>query len=125
MKKNLIYVLLVIFTISTLSLIAAKVDVTGKWEMTMQSPRGERTHTIEMKQNGEELTVISEGRNGETREAKGTVKENKIEWSMTRETPRGTFTMSYTGIIDGDTMSGEAEFGQMGNMEWTAKRIKD
>jgi hypothetical protein len=90
--------------------------------MTVQSPRGERTHNIHFEQDGEKLTVTMEGRGGEEITGEGTIKENKIEWSITRSTPRGEFTITYTGTVEGDTMSGEAQMGDFGSMEWTAKR---
>jgi hypothetical protein len=104
-------------------LTAQDVNVTGDWEMTTQSPRGgERTSTVHFEQDGEKITVTMQGRQGEEITAEGTVKGNKIEWSMTRSTPRGDFTITYTGTVEGDTMSGEAQMGDFGSMEWTAKK---
>jgi hypothetical protein len=100
---------------------AQDVNVTGDWEMTTQSPRGERTSDIHFEQEGEKLTVTMQIM-GEEATAEGTVKGNKIEWSITRETPRGEFTISYSGTVEGDTMSGEAQMGDFGAMEWTAKK---
>ena len=100
---------------------AQEVNVTGDWEMTTQSPRGERTQDIHFEQQGEKLTVTMQIR-GEEVTAEGTVKGNKIEWSVTRSTERGDFTISYTGTVEGDTMSGEAQMGDFGSMEWTAKK---
>ena len=37
------------------------VDVTGDWEMTTESPRGERTQTIHFEQDGEKLTITMQG----------------------------------------------------------------
>ena len=50
------------------------------------------------------------------------VKENQIEWTITRSTPRGEFTMSFSGTVEGDTMSGEVEMGNFGRNEWSATR---
>jgi len=55
----------------------------------------------------------------------GTIKENKIEWTFTMETPRGNMEMSYTGTVDGDSMSGKSMRGMGENareVEWTAKK---
>jgi hypothetical protein len=100
---------------------AQDVNVTGDWEITTQSPRGERTSDIHFEQEGEKLTVTMQLMREEVT-AEGTVKGNKIEWSVTRETPRGEFTISYSGTVEGDTMSGEAQMGDFGTMEWTAKK---
>ena len=121
MKKSSIIVFMAcfIFALGLAAMVLA--NVSGKWEITTRSPRGERTRTIEIKQDGEN---IMEGRNGETMEAEGTIKGDQIEWSITRETPRGEFTMTYTGTVEGDSMSGEMEVGDFGSREWTATKVK-
>ncbi len=122
MKKMSSLLSVLALVLMPLLLTAQDVNVTGDWEMTTQSPRGERTQTIHIEQDGEKITVTMQGRGGEEITAEGTVKGNKIEWSMTRSTPRGDFTITYTGTVEGDTMSGEAQMGDFGTMEWTAKK---
>lgn len=99
------------------------VDVSGEWEMTSQSPRGEMTRTITIVQDGEKITVTMPGRQGQELTGEGTIIDNKIEWTINRSTPRGDFTMNYKGTVDGNTMSGEIEMGDRGSMEWTAKKL--
>ncbi len=124
MKTNLIFMLLIGVFVLSFTLGANEVNVTGKWVMTMTTPRGERVTNVEFIQKGEELTVITKNRDGEEIKSEGTVKGNKISWEITRETRRGTFTLSYEGTIDGDSMSGEVTIGERGGMEWTAERKK-
>jgi hypothetical protein len=124
MKKSLLLVMALAMVFVLQGLSADKADVTGKWELRVQSPRGERTRDIEFKQDGESLTVIMQGRRGGTVEAKGSVKGNNIEWSVSRESRRGEFTMTYKGTIAGDSMKGEMDMGGRGPMTWSAKRKK-
>jgi len=105
-------------------ILVADVDVTGTWDLTISSPRGERTRPAEFLQDGEALTVVSKGRDGKKVEGKGTVEGTDIEWKVTRETPRGTIEMVYEGEIEGDTMHGTVQFGTRGSGEWSAKRAK-
>jgi len=104
------------------SLSAQEVDVTGDWELTMETRRGEMTRDINFVQEGENLTVTMEGRGGGEVTGEGTIKGNNIEWTITRSTPRGEMTMTYTGKVDGDTMSGEVQMGDFGSSEWNAKK---
>ncbi len=104
-------------------------DIAGEWEMTTSGGRGGRgggqAQTFTIEQDGEKITVTMEGRMGE-RTGEGTIKENKIEWTFTMETPRGNMKMVYTGTVDGDSMSGTAEMSMGENVresEWTAKKI--
>jgi len=121
MSKNYFTFTFCILVLLAISLSAQEVNVTGDWEMIVTTPRGERTRDVHFKQEGEKLTVTMQGRRGEVT-AEGTVKGNEIEWTITRSTPRGEFTMTYTGKIEGDTMSGEVQMGDFGSSEWKAKK---
>ncbi|MGD9345577.1 MAG: hypothetical protein PVH84_06920 [Candidatus Aminicenantes bacterium] len=102
---------------------AMDVDVTGDWEMTMESPRGgEITRDVHFEQDGEKITVTMESRRGDEVTAEGTINGSEIEWTVSRETPRGQMTMTYKGTVDGDTMTGTVDFGDFGSGNWTAKR---
>jgi hypothetical protein len=122
-KMKKMYSVIAVFSLLLIPILlnAQDVNVTGDWEMTTQSPRGERTSEVHFDQEGEKLTVTMQLR-GEEVTAEGTVKGNKIEWIVTRSTQRGEFTISYSGTVEGDTMSGEAQMGDFGSMEWTAKK---
>jgi hypothetical protein len=122
MSKNYSIFSICILFLFAVSLGAQDVNVTGNWEMTITTPRGERTHDIHFEQEGEKLTATWKSMRGQEVTAEGTVKGNEIEWAITRSTPRGKFTMTYTGKIEGDTMSGEVQMGDFGSSEWKAKK---
>ncbi len=113
---------LLVFASLTLFIQAQGTDVSGEWDFTMKTPRGERTSVIKFVQEGEKITVTMQGFRGGEVTGEGTVKGNEIEWTVTRSTPQGEFTVTYKGTVEGDAMSGTAEMGQMGTMEWTAKK---
>lgn len=115
--------IIIIFVLLTFSLSAQDVDVTGDWELTMETRRGEMTRDVNFVQEGEKLTVTMESPRGEVT-GEGTIKGNEIEWTITRSTPRGDMTMTYTGKVEGDTMSGEVQFGDFGSATWKAVRKK-
>jgi len=124
MSKIRSFFTLSILVLMTVSLSALDVNVTGDWELTMTSPRGERTQDFHFEQKGEKLTVTWTGFRGQDEvTAEGTVKGNEIEWSYTSSgRGGGEFTMTYKGKIEGDTMSGEVQMGDRASFEWTAKR---
>ena len=103
-------------------LIAQEVDVSGDWEMTSQSPRGEMTRALHFDQDGQKIKVTMEGFRGDEITGEGTIEGNKIEWTMTMSTPGGEFTLTYKGTVDGDTMAGTVEMGDRGTRDWTAKK---
>jgi len=103
---------------------AADAGVTGKWKMTSKSPRGERTQEIALEQKGEALTVTSKDREGNDVKSEGTVKGADITWTTKRTTQMGEMVIVYKGKLDGKTMSGTTQFGEMGSGEWKAERVE-
>ncbi|MCR4408976.1 MAG: hypothetical protein QHH43_01360 [Candidatus Saccharicenans sp.] len=121
MKKACLLFLIV--AVSGLLAVAAQVNVTGDWSFTITTPRGERTSDIKFVQEGEKLTVTMQGMRGGEITGEGTVKGDAIEWSITREGPQGSFTMTYKGKIqDANTITGEVEMGNFGTATWKAVR---
>jgi len=122
MKKVLGLVLGILLVVPFSVLLAQQYNLTGTWEITTQTPRGEMKSELEIKQDGAKLTVTMKTQRGEIT-GEGKIEGNKVEWTITRQTPRGEFTTTYKGEIkDKDHMAGEAEMGQFGTIQWTAVR---
>jgi hypothetical protein len=119
--KNLLFVSLLLLVPLTLCLAQEKADVSGEWDFTMTTPRGEMTSTIKIVQEGEKITVTMPGRQGGEFTGTGTIKGTDIEWTITRETPRGEFTSTYKGTVEGNTMKGTTQMGER-TMEWKATK---
>ena len=128
MKKIYSMIAMIALVLFPVMLSGQDINVTGDWEMTLETPRGERTQAIHIEQNGEKLIVTMQGgmrggQGGGEITAEGTIQGNKVEWSFSRNTPRGDFSIKYTGTVEGDTMTGEVSRGQSRTSPWTAKRI--
>jgi hypothetical protein len=95
-------------------------SVSGSWEMSIESSRGTRTQTLKLEQDGNNIKGTLTGRRGESPVA-GSVTENKIKFTLTRETDNGTFTIEYSGDVAGDSMKGTFHSERFDG-EWTAKR---
>lgn len=122
MKKVLGLLVGLLLIVPFTLLLAQQYNLTGTWEMTTQTPRGEMKSEIEIKQEGTKITVTMKTQRGEIT-GEGKVEGNKVQWTITRETPRGEFTTTYRGEIkDKDHMAGEAEMGQFGTIQWSATR---
>ncbi len=122
MAKKTSILTLGILVLTGLTLYALSIDVSGTWEITTQSPRGERSSEMTIEQNGDNIKVTMTGMRGNEMQGEGTVKDSKIEWTVSISTQRGDFTISYRGTVEGNTMSGQAEMGDFGTMDWTAKK---
>jgi hypothetical protein len=113
---------LVLLALAAVSAVAADVNVAGTWTMKVTTPRGERTSTLIIVQDGEKLTVTSKSERGDATGA-GTLNGDAIEWSITRETPMGQMTFTYKGKVEGDTMSGTTMMRDT-EAPWSATRDK-
>jgi hypothetical protein len=101
---------------------ADKTDITGAWAFAVETPAGTGTPTFTFKQDGEKLTGQYKGQFGEA-PLTGSVKGNKIDFSIKISAQGQETTIKYTGTVEKDgTMKGTAEFGDLGSGTWTAKR---
>lgn len=106
----------------TPSAFAQTADATGKWSMTMNSPRGPYTRPLVLKKDGEKLTGTLSGVQGEELAIAGMQKDTAVSLSFTVETSDGTIPVTMTGTQDGDAMKGTVDFGGRGSGDWSATR---
>lgn len=102
---------------------APAVDVTGTWDMAVETPQGTMTLASTFKQDGEKLTGTQASQMGEL-PLEGSVKGADIVFAVVFNMQGQDMTITYTGKIDGDTMSGTIEFGGFGLSTWTAQKRK-
>ena len=114
----------VIALLSVLSIAADEaVRVAGVWELSMEGRQGAFTQTMTIEQNGDKIKGALKGPRAEA-PLEGTVKGNKISFTVKRDTPRGEVTLEYTGTVDGDSMKGTLST-PAGSRDWTARRAKE
>ena len=102
---------------------AKKIDITGTWELTVESPQGQMVITANYKQEGEALTGTHVSDMGEV-PLKGTVKGPDIEYTLTIDMGGQQTSIVHKAKVDGDTIAGSANVGEMGAIPFTAKRKK-
>lgn len=101
---------------------ARQTDVSGEWELVIQTRRGEMTSTVNFVQEGKKLRVSMKGPRGSDTTGEGTIKGSDIQWSIIRDTARGKLTIVYKGTVQGATMSGEAQIGDLESAPWKAAK---
>jgi hypothetical protein len=101
---------------------AATADITGKWDMTVTTAQGSIVSVMVLKKDGDKIVgTISSAEYGETpleAEVKG--KDVGIYFSI--QTGNGPLNIAFYGTAEKDSMKGTADLGQMGQIEWAAKR---
>lgn len=127
---------LIILAIGGLVLCAAAsqskpADVNGSWEITLiggpEGPGGgdRPPMVVTFVQKGEELEAAMQSPMGDEMKGTGKIVGNDIEFTFTMTGgPMGDMSIVHKGKVDGDTMKGTIAMGDMGDMEWTAKRVK-
>jgi len=101
---------------------APSANISGAWAFQVESSAGSGSPTFTFKQEGEKLTGQYKGAFGEA-PVMGTVKDNKIEFTLKVDAQGQALTIKYAGTIEKDgTMKGTAELGELGSATWTAKK---
>lgn len=104
--------------ISIASVFAQAIDVSGKWNMKVETTAGSGSPVFVLKQQGDLITGTYTGQLGEAA-VKGTLKDKEIRL----EFKANEIAVVYTGTVDGNTMKGKAVFGDLG--EGTFSGSKD
>ncbi len=98
------------------------IDVTGAWDLTVESQEGTSHPSITLKQDGERITGTYEGKIGGSLE--GTIKGNQINFSLNLKFQDSSYTVTYSGTVTKNSMKGSVRFGNTGTGSWSAIRRK-
>jgi hypothetical protein len=103
------------------TLIAYAAGVAGTWTLSVESPRGTRESTLVLEQKGEALTGTMKTQRGDV-PVTGTLKGSDINFGYKVSMQGNEMEITYAGKVDGDSMSGTASFGGMGEGKFTGKK---
>jgi D-glucosaminate-6-phosphate ammonia-lyase len=103
------------------SVAAFAADVSGNWNLSVETQRGTTTPTMTLAQKGEALTGTYHSQRGD-QPMTGTIKGNDVKLSYTIGGGDRSMTINYEGKLEGDTISGKVQMGQMGEGKFTAKK---
>ena len=95
--------------------------VDGTWNLTMDTPMGERASTLMVKASGNKLegTQSAEGQTAPIFE--GSVNGNSVGWKVSITQPM-PLTLDFSGTVEGDAMSGSVQLGMFGSSPFRATR---
>lgn len=100
---------------------AADANVTGQWTMTVETAQGGGNPTFNLKQEGAKVTGTYKGQLGEA-PVTGTVAGNNVTLSYKLSVQGFDLEVTYSGTVEGDTMSGKVSLGQLGEGTFTGKK---
>jgi hypothetical protein len=95
--------------------------VDGNWNITMSTPMGDREATLTLTSSGGTLTgtQAADGESGAIYD--GTVNGDNVAWKIDITSPM-PLTLTFTGAVDGDAISGEMGIGPMGSFPFNGTR---
>jgi hypothetical protein len=103
---------------------ASSTGLSGKWDLTLKTQMGDVPVTAEFNESSGKVSGSIVGPMGPV-DVSGTFDGNALKLEFTAKTPQGDVPVSMSGDLNGDSIvNGKAEFGGMGQGEWTAKRTK-
>lgn len=97
----------------------------GSWDVTIDSPQGQRTVVMVIKKDGEKFTGAMKSPQGERPLDSVAVKGDEITFVMTRQVQGQDMVMTYKGKIAKDSMKGDADFGGLATGTWSAVPHKE
>src|SRR5215510_824256 len=120
MKRVLLASLIVLIGCTTA--FAQETGVKGRWDASIETPQGAMPLTIIIETvEGEKISGTLSSQRGDLA-ITGTVSGNTLTFSGTFDANGQQLIIKFTGKLDGDSMTGEVDFGGMGGGGWSAKR---
>lgn len=99
----------------------APASVTGDWDVTVQSPQGTTNVLVTLKQDGEKLDGLFKSPLGEL-PFSGTLTGNEMKFNFMFPVDGQPLAITMTGKVEGDAITGKADFGGFAEGDWSAKR---
>jgi hypothetical protein len=96
-------------------------DISGDWEVTVDSPQGPATIDASFKQAGEAVTGTVTSPMGSV-DFKGTLVKNVIAVAYRLDVQGNALDITMNGTVTGDEMAGNLVIAGMGEVPWKAKK---
>jgi len=102
---------------------AAQIDLTGDWDLTIQSPQGTNTVRVTLTQDGETVSGRVRSQIGEL-SVTGALTGVDLKIAFTLPIQGQSIDIVMTGKVEGPTLAGKVQFGGFGEGDWTATRAE-
>ena len=100
----------------------AQTDVTGDWDVTVNSPQGSNTTPVTFKQEAGKVSGMFKSPQGTLPFEGGTMTGNDLKFTFTINVQGMELPITLTGKVEGETITGKADFGGFAEGDWSAKR---
>jgi len=111
----------VLFVALLVASAVGQINLTGDWDLTIESPQGTNTVKVTLTQEGEKLSGVMKSQMGEL-PFTGTVTGVDVKVAFTVPVQGQSLEIVMTGKVDGPALAGKVQFGGFGEGDWSAKR---
>ena len=93
----------------------------GTWNLTLQTPMGDRKATLAVTTSGSTLEGEQSAEGNSQKIYDGTVSGNAVFWKLNITDPM-PMTLEFTGTLEGNRLSGSMKAGSFGSWPFTGER---
>lgn len=93
----------------------------GTWNLTLSTPMGERVSKLTLSTAGGSLTGSQESEGNTTDITDGSISGDEVSWKVAIVNPM-PLTLTFTGTVAGDSISGSADTGMFGSFPFAGTR---
>lgn len=111
---------IIALALATIS-VSAQSSIAGEWDGQFETPGGARPFKLVLAVDGEKITGTAKRASGDV-PVEGTIKGNDVTFAYTINYGGNMLTMTFTGKLNGDKMSGTVSFGGNAEESWSASR---
>lgn len=102
---------------------APPANISGNWTLTISSPQGPMDVSAALRQSGNSLSGSVTSPMGTVQITEGTVSGNSVTFKIAVDIPgQGSLVVTFTGTVRGNNISGTADVGPMGKMDFTGSK---
>jgi hypothetical protein len=102
---------------------SAQTSVTGDWDVSITSPQGTNSLKVTLTQDGDKVKGVFKTQMGEL-PFEGTINGNDLKFNYTLPFQGQMIDITMNGKVEGESITGTANFGGMAEGQWTAKRAE-
>ena len=93
----------------------------GTWNLTLQTPMGDRKATLAVTSSGGTLQGEQSAEGNSQKIFDGSITGDSVFWKVNITNPM-PMTLEFTGTVEGNTLSGRMKAGSFGSFPFTGER---
>jgi hypothetical protein len=98
------------------------VNITGTWNLTVDSPQGEVPVTAQLRQDGETITGTLTSPFGQSSVSSGSISNGNMRFTVVVDVQGTQITVVFSGKVEGNRISGTVDVEGQGTFSFSGAR---